>query len=636
MCSGAIHPPIQSHVTASDDSSHLQPQLHDHNHRGTINQRDWTHSTINSSSLLGKRTGGSTGDGDMWRKKRWLFLLICIVVIGIGIALFQRSPTIEPGSYLMVNLGGSFTEAPKASLLQELLSGGQQNLTDMILQLRKAALDLRLKGAVLRISPMNLSFAELQDLRDALTHLRKAGKEVIAWVMGEDGSGVAEYYLASAANRIYYAENTLLPLLGLRANYIFLGGLWEKLDIDMQVEKIREYKTFGDLLIGREMTKAHREMANSLLDSLNHQLLHDIAEARELTPEAVQTLIDGPTMTPADFQRVGLIDGIRYFDDVLDSLKAAGETEAKTVSMSTYRRVKPSVLGLQPEAKIALVYGIGGIVTGQSDWRATGANMGSDTIVAAIDHAAKDDTIAAIVFRVDSPGGSPLASDQIWHAVVRAKSKKPVIVSMSGAAASGGYYIAAGATRIVAQPATLTGSIGIVFSHANIAGLLGKLGIHTATVSRGAHARLLSLTKSWSPEERQQIQRLMEDLYDTFTQKVAQGRHMAVSKVDEVGRGRVWTGAQAKEIGLVDELGGLTTALQIAKEQIGLSANAVAELLFFPKPKGILMTLLERFGIRAQTPLPEPLGRVADQLMLLAREGSGQPLFTMPYLLQID
>jgi protease-4 len=572
----------------------------------------------------------------MWRKKRWIFLLICIGVIGIGIGLARRSPKIEPGSYLTVHLGGSFTDDPESTLIQELLDEDRDNLTDTILQLRKAALDLRLKGAVLRISPMNLSFAELQELRDTLTYFRKTGKEIIAWIIGEDGSGTAEYYLASAANRIYLAENALLPLLGLRANYLFLGGVWEKLGIDMQVEKVREYKTFGDLLVGREMTQAHREMANSLLDSLNSQLLHDIAEARGVTPEAVQKLIDGPTMTPADFQRAGLIDGTQYFDEVLDSLKAAGETEAKTVSMSTYRRVKPSALGLKPEAKIALVYGLGGIVTGDSDWSVTGRDMGSDTIVKAIDEVAEDDSISAIVFRINSPGGSPLASDQIWHAVVRAKAKKPVVVSMSGVAASGGYYIAAGATRIVAQPATLTGSIGIVFSHANIAGLLGKLGIHTETVSRGAYARLLSPANSWSPEERQQVQRLMEDLYNTFIQKVAQGRHMEVGKVNEVGRGRVWTGAQAKDIGLVDELGGLTTAIAVAKEQIGLSANAVVQLLFFPKPKGIVTTLLERFSARSQAPLPEPLRRIANQLLLLAREGNGKPLFTMPYVLHID
>jgi protease IV len=364
--------------------------------------------------------------------------------------------------------------------------------------------------------------------------------------------------------------------------------------------------------------------------------LQDIAEARQLTPEAVQQLIDGPTMTPADFQQAGLIDGIQYFDEVLDHLKVGGETDAKTVSMSTYRQVKPRALGLKSEAKIALIYGIGGIVTGNSDWGPTGDKMGADTIVAAIDDAAKDDAIAAIVFRVNSPGGSPLASDQIWHAVVRAKAKKPVIVSMSGAAASGGYYIAAGATRIVAQPATLTGSIGIVFSHANIAGLLGKLGIGTETVSRGAYARLLSPANSWSPAERQQVQRLMEDLYATFTTKVAQGRHMEVGKVDEVGRGRVWTGAQAKAIGLVDELGGLDTALRVAKEQVDLSDHTAVELVFFPKPKGIVTTLLERLGRQVQAPLPAPLNHVVEQLSLLAWEGGGKPLFTMPYLLHID
>lgn len=572
----------------------------------------------------------------MWRKKWWILLFLVVVAVGVGIYLSQRSPHIESGSYLRVNIGGAFTEAPEASLTQALLGGFQSNLTDMVLQLRKASLDHRLKGAVLRISSLSLSFAELQELRDALTHFREAGKEVIAWVIGEDGSGIAEYYLASAAERIYFAENTLLPVLGLNANYMFLGGVWEKLDIDMQVEKVREYKTFGDLLVGREMTEAHREMANSLLDSLNTQLLQDIAKARGTTPEAVQALIDGPTMTPEDFEKAGLIDGTQYFDEVLDSLKEAGATEAKTVSMATYRRVKAKVLGLEPEAKIAMIYGLGGIVTGKGDWGATGNQMGSETIVAAIDNAAKDDAISAIVFRVNSPGGSPLASDQIWHAVVRAKAKKPVIVSMSGAAASGGYYISAGATHIVAQPATLTGSIGIVFSHVNIDGLLAKLGISTETLSRGTYADLLSPAKSWSPDERQQVQRLMETLYGTFTQKVASGRNMEVSEVNQVGRGRVWTGAQAKEIGLVDELGGLTTALRVAKEQIALSANAAVELIFFPKPKGVVATLLERLGMQMKAPLPQPLERIASRLLLMAREGSGKPLFIMPYILTID
>ena len=580
----------------------------------------------------------------MRRKKRWIFLLMVITVIGAGMALSRYSPPIAPGSYLTAHLGGSLTDMPESPLSQELLGGGQPNLTDLILQLRKAALDLRLQGVVLRISPLNVSFAQLQDLRDALAYLRKAGKEVIAWVIGESGSGIGEYYLASAADRVYVAENALLPLLGLRANYLFLGGVWDKLDIDMQVEKVREYKTFGDFLVGREMTEAHREMANSLLDNLNQQILDGIAEARGLTPQAVQRLIDGPTMTPTDFLRAGLIDGIRYYDEVLDDLKADGETRAKTVSMSTYRQVRSSLAHLEPSATIALIYGMGGIVSGQSNWGPTGNNMGSDTIVNAIDEAAKDDAIAAIVFRVDSPGGSPLASDQIWRAVVRAKAKKPVIVSMSGAAASGGYYVAAGASHIVAQPATLTGSIGIVFSHANIAGLLGKLGIGTETVSRGAYARLLSPANSWSPQERIQVQRVMEELYGTFTQKVAQGRQMAVSDVDAVGRGRVWTGMQAKENGLVDELGGFITAVQAAKARIGLKANEVVQLLFLPKPKNIVLTLLERLGIRGRTPLPEPLEQIADQLLLLTHpEGGiygmangGKPLFTMPYMLQID
>ncbi len=572
----------------------------------------------------------------MRRKKKWIVLALLVIIIGVGIALARRQPRIESGSYLVVPIAGSYSDAPTPTLSRELVGASHHSLTNLLLQLRKASVDARLRGVVLKIEPLGLSFAQLQELRDALQTLRTAGKHVIAWVTGEDTSGNGEYYLASVANQVYFAGNALLPLIGLQANYMFLGGIWEKLDIDVQVEQVKEYKTFGDFLVRKTMSDAHREMANSLLDNLNAQLLRDIAEARNVTPTEVQAFIDAPTLTAEDYLQAGLIDDIRYFDTVLDDLKGPGDAKASTVSLATYRQVKPTALGLMSGPKMAVVLGVGGITTGKSGWSAMGNTMGSDTITAALDAAAADDAIRAIVFRVDSPGGSALASDLIWHVVARAKQKKPVIVSMSGTAASGGYYVSANATRIVAEPATLTGSIGIVFSHANVQGFFAKLGIRTETLHRGQYARLFDTSRSWSPAERQQVQRVMDALYHTFIRKVADGRGLEIEAVDRIGRGRVWTGEQAKDNGLVDELGGMATALQLAKKEAGMAADEAVELVFYPKPKGILSALLEHLSRTVNTPvvLPKPLQEVMARLSLFATAEPG-PLLAMPVLLQI-
>ncbi|MDH3602051.1 MAG: signal peptide peptidase SppA, partial [Candidatus Tectomicrobia bacterium] len=355
-----------------------------------------------------------------------------------------------------------------------------------------------------------------------------------------------------------------------------------------------------------------------------------------VTPDEVQRLINAPTLTPEDFQQAGLIDGIRYFDELLDNLKGPDGAAAETVSLDTYRRVKPTSLGLMQGPKMAVVFGVGGITTGKSGWGPLGTTMGADTLTQAIDAAAQDKTIQAIILRVDSPGGSALASDLIWHAVARAKKAKPVIVSMSGAAASGGYYISAGATKIVAQPASITGSIGIVFSHANVQGLLTKLGISSETLHRGQYARLFSNSQSWSPDERQQVQRVTGVLYQTFTRKVAAGRNLDIETVDRIGRGRVWTGEQAQELGLVDQLGGMDTALQLAKEAAGIAAGESVTLVYYPKPKGLLTALFERFSQQSAVPLrlPQPLRNMVAHLIPFVDAPRG-PLLLMPALLHI-
>jgi protease-4 len=574
-------------------------------------------------------------EGTVRRKKRWFFLALIVVVV-VGIIVARREPNITSGSFLVVNLGGRYIEAQPSDFVGQLLGSRKQVMIDLILELRKATLDDRLQGVIVKIKPADLDFAKVQEFRSLFRALQKAGKRVIAWVSGEGTSGNITYLLASAADEIYFSENTVLPLTGLRATYLFLGGLWQQLDMELQVEQIREYKTFGDFLSRQTMSEAHRRMADSLLDSLQHQFVTTIAVSRGFAPEKVQALLDAPTLTALDFHQGGLIDGIKYFDELLQELSADSTSSVSTVSLATYRRVRPASVGLAGDQKIAVIYGVGAVTLGESDWGPTGQAMGSDTIVKAFNQAAADDTIKAIVFRIDSPGGSALASDLIWRAVKRAQRNKPVIASMSGVAASGGYYIAAGASQIVAQPATLTGSIGIVFMQPNIQGLLSKFGVHTETLARGKYARLFDPAKSWTEPERQQIKRLLEDLYLTFTRKVAEGRGLSMDEVDLIGGGRVWTGNQAKEQKLVDALGGMNTALGLAKQAIGLSEQVGVQLVFYPKSKRLLEALVERLRMQMMgaAVLPEPLGGFKSLLMPFAALGNG-PLYTMPVLLEI-
>ncbi len=571
----------------------------------------------------------------MRRKKRWFFLLLVIIVV-VGIVLARREPTIAPGSFLVVDIGGRYVEAQPSGLIGQLLGSQKQVLVDLLLELRKAALDNRLQGVIVKITPADLDFAKVQELRDALRRLQTAGKRVIAWVSGEGTSGNMAYFLASVADQVYFSENTVLPMTGLSATYLFLGGVWEHLDVEMQVEQIREYKTFGDFLSRQTMSEAHRHMANSLLDSLHEQFLTGIGEARGLPIEQVQSLIDAPTLTPGDFQQGGLIDGVRYYDELVEELSGDPGQPVETVSLAVYRRVKLGSVEAVGDHKIAVVYGVGAVTSGESAWSNAGQSMGADTIIKAFDQAARDDSIKAIVFRIDSPGGSALASDLIWQAVKRAKRKKPVMVSMSGVAGSGGYYIAASATKIVAQPATLTGSIGIVFMQPNIQGLLAKLGVNSETLSRGEYARLFDPSKSWSTKERQQVKRLLEELYLIFIRKVAEGRGLSMDDVDLIGRGRVWTGAQAKVEGLVDELGGMNTALRLAKQAAGIPATTGVRLVFYPKVKGWLDIVMQRLRGRVIQALsfPEPIQELTSVLTPLAQLGNG-PVYAMPMIIRI-
>jgi protease-4 len=567
----------------------------------------------------------------MRRLMRYLLILFLIVIVGgFVVRRVLRAPAIKPGSYLLLEVGGRYSEGPPPDLIASLLRRRERTLMELITMIREAQVDQRIKGVIVKVTRLEIGWGKIQDIRDALLEFKESRKPLLALLQVEASASNKEYYLASTADRVYLSPSVTAPLNGLAASFIFLGGVWEKLDIQMDVEKIREYKTFGDMLANKQMTAAHREMANSLLDSLSAQFIDGIVHGRGLDADAVRALIDTCPVSPIDYEATHLSDGTRYLQDLHDEI---GGDQTPLVEMKDYEQVDAGSLGLGIGPKVGVVYAVGGIVTGESGTGIQGEMMGSDTVSHAIKDAADDDAVRAIIFRVDSPGGSALASDLVWRATQQARKKKPLIVSMSDVAASGGYYVSAGGSRILAQPGTLTGSIGVVFARANLKGLLARLGINTETITRGRFANLEDMTTPLTPEGRQKLVAEMDHIYDVFVDRVAAGRSLTAERVNDLGRGRVWTGAQAKENGLVDELGGFMAAAQAAKRAAGIDPKQEVELVYYPRRKSLLERLSEALSSGRSADLPGAWRQTLQSVVLPFQDGS--PLMLMPHAIDV-
>jgi protease-4 len=399
------------------------------------------------------------------------------------------------------------------------------------------------------------------------------------------------------------------------------------------------------------MTDAHREYIDSLLDDLFNRYVEAIAKARGKSPEEVKALIDNAPYNAAKAKEAGLIDGTGYRDDVDKEVKAKlgyKETEdLRLVKGSDYREVPPESLGLDKGERIAVIYATGDIGSGKSENSPTGdQSIGSDTLAKALNDARNDKTIKAIVMRVDSPGGSGLASDIIWHAVEAAKQKKPVVVSMSDVAASGGYYISASASKIVAEPSSITGSIGVVAGKPVVKGFYDWIGVSNEYVLRGKQAGMFRETEKFTPEERAKFEEWIKNTYyNDFVPKVAQGRNKDAAYIDSVGQGRVWTGAQAKERSLVDEFGGLDRAVEIAKELAKIPADKGVHRVILPYPRTLFQDLMNSGDEDASTEvqqqravlaaLPEDAQRAFRFMRLMDLMNSGQSMLLMPFDLRI-
>jgi protease-4 len=432
-----------------------------------------------------------------------------------------------------------------------------------------------------------------QELRDAVRAFRDSGKLAVAWVetFGETGHGTVPYYLATAFERIYLQPSGDVGLTGVSLEEPFFRDALDKVGVAPRFARRHEYKTMANTFMERSYTPEHEEMSGRLVASIGEQITAGISEARGLTEDRVRELIDRAPLLGAEALEAGLVDRLGYRDEVYADVREKAGADAQLRYVTRYNRSRMLTPRL-PRAKqdaVALIQGHGQIRlgrSGRSPVPGQGSAMGSDTIGAAFRAAVRDDRVKAIVFRVNSPGGSAVASDAIWREVVLARrAGKPVIVSMGNLAASGGYYVSMAADTIVAQPGTLTGSIGVVVGKPIVNGLLDRLGIGIGSVEDGAHARMFSTTRDFTDSEWERINSSLDRIYDDFTAKVAEGRNMTREQVHELARGRVWTGADARLHGLVDELGGLDAALDAARRKAGLAADAPVRI--FPRTSPI-------------------------------------------------
>jgi protease IV len=570
------------------------------------------------------------------RRGVWLVVALLSVAVLISAAgliftalLVGRGPQIGGNSVLALRISGDLAETEPGGVIGQLLEP-PPTVRSVTEALRKAKVDRRVTGVV--ISPRGTAalWAKVQEVRDAITDFRTSGKPIVAYL--EQG-GEQEFYLASACDKVFLMPTASLDLTGIVSYELFLRGTLDKIGAYPDAIHIGEFKTASNAFTEHTYTPSHREMAESLNRELYDQLVAGIAASRHKSAADIRALIDRGPFLPEDAVRLGLVDDVAYEDEVDDKVQLAAGPP-KFVTQSEYRSVSATSLGLNKGPRIALVYAVGVIGSGESSQEGTQV-IGSDTVVADLRKIRADDSIKAVVLRIDSPGGSAIASDVIWREVMLTRAVKPVIASMSDVAASGGYYIAAPAHQIVAEPATLTGSIGVVLVKFVIDGTFDKLGMNMEQVTNGKYADMYSPVRPFSPEERKKVEEQMLAAYEAFVEKAAAGRQTTPERIDSIAQGRVWTGSQAKKLGLVDELGGLRRALAIAKSRASIDEKSEVELVIYPQRKSIYELVQNPFGTRAGGLLGALIGMkeakavetITAPLRMFRR---GEPLALMP------
>lgn len=573
--------------------------------------------------------------------------LVGLILIGIAGAMIASStdskePSISENTILHIKLENRIQDRPSNNPFESFDFGSFESKTPMGLKniidnISKAKVDERIKGIYLDIPYLQASMANVEEIRNSLIDFKESGKFIVSY---SENYGQNEYYLASVADEIYLNPSGDMTFKGLSAQIMFFKDALNRLDIDMQVIRHGKFKSAIEPFIRENMSNENREQLGVLVNSIWNNQLSEIAEARKITTAELNRIADSLLIrTASDAKNLLMVDDLKFEDEVISLLKAklgtSEDKELATIQLKKFNKAKRVTLKLKGEDKdedrekatsknkIALVFAEGEIISGESQ----DGMMGSETIAKAIKEAHEDEKVKSIVLRINSPGGSALASDVIWREVVLAKAKKPVVVSMGGVAASGGYYIACAADQIFAENYTITGSIGVFGLIPNMKGLFNnKFGIDIDRVNTNTYSDGLTPFRALTSTERKAIQTKIEEIYDDFTQKVATGRNMTQADVDSIGQGRVWSGLSAVEIGLVDKIGGLSDAILAAANLAELEDYKIKELPYRQDP---FEKLVEGFSTEVRYKiLGQELGEAEKYYMTIKNTLTSRGIYT--------
>jgi protease-4 len=552
------------------------------------------------------------------RRGTWLvgcgaIVLLVLLLAALGL---RAQGGVHSRSLLVLDLGGAIEEQGPASALGRLLEGRRDTILGVRALLRAAARDPRVSALLVRPQGLDIGFAKADELREQIRRFQESGKPAVALL---ETAGTLDYYVASACPQVYMPPQGQIFLRGVLADVPFLRGLLDKLRVQPDFVATGRYKSAPDLFTRSGMSPAQREVVDSLLDQGYARLRDALAEARRLEPARAGALLGRALYNGLTAVEAGLADAALYEDQVVARLEELSGGRLRRLSHADYQSHARSD---QRGPKVAVIYATGQIVPGSAERLPDGTRFAaSQTLADILREVRRDDAVRAVVLRVDSPGGSASAADTLWREVALTREKKPVVVSMSDLAASGGYWISAPASRVVAAPMTLTGSIGVFAGKFNLQGLYGWAGLKREIVQRGENADLFSDYRSFSPAQRALLQEEIDSTYRQFIDRVVQGRGLDPAAVEAAGQGRVWSGSQARDRGLVDVLGGFDKALEEARALAGIDPDAPLRLEFHPRERTLLEGLLSGDLARAWTALSRLAGWIETAGRALEQEG---------------
>ena len=525
--------------------------------------------------------------------------IIYLLSIVAAVLVISHRGRVPSKTILEANFERQLVEEIPDNPTAKVMLSDRGTVRDVVDAIDRAADDHRVVGLVAKVAAISMGMAQVQELREAVLRFRAKRKFAVAFseTFGEFGPGNNAYYLATAFDQIYLQPSGDIGLTGLMLESPFVKGTLEKLGTKFHGDHRYEYKNALNFFTETKYTPAHKEAMTALMNSWFNQVTDGICQARKIPTNQFTALIDRGPFLGKEAVDAKLVDGLAYRDEVYDQLKKKGGDGAEFLYLHKYleRAGRPHDKG----KTIALVYGVGGVSRGKSDYDPVQGSltMGSDTVAGAIRNAAENKDVKAILFRVDSPGGSYVASDTIWREVVRTrKAGKPVIVSMGDLAGSGGYFVAMAADKIVAQPGTITASIGVLGGKLLTSGFWNRIGLSWDEVHDGANATMWTGTQDYSPAEWKRFEDWLDRVYVDFTSKVADGRKLPKDKVLQIAKGRIWSGQDAKNLGLIDELGGFDTALKLAKKAAGIPESDEVKLVVFPHKKTLIESIMQREG----------------------------------------